>query len=187
MPGNHLRQAFSGKKVFITGHTGFKGTWLSQWLLDLGASVSGYSIDIPTEPSLFEAIGLETKIHHQFADVRDADRLTKSLQGEEPDFVFHLAAQPLVRTSYDDPKGTFETNVMGTVNVLEAIRRTPSVKVGVIVTTDKVYENFEWEFGYSQRFGIVHVDYETLKRTPKSSAYWYKNVIATNGACLTYR
>lgn len=136
-------KSFKGKRVLVTGHTGFKGSWLCEWLLSLGAQVSGYSIDVPTTPSLFETLGLKKRMNDLRADVRDYSALVKVFDEVKPEVVFHLAAQPLVRASYDDPKLTFDTNTGGTVNVLEAIRHSKSVKAAVIVTTDKVYENTE--------------------------------------------
>lgn len=130
------------RRVFVTGHTGFKGGWLCLWLSQLGAEVHGFALEPSTNPSLFEAARLRSRIASStFGDVRDAEALTKALRGASPDVVFHLAAQPIVRASYEDPVGTFATNVMGTVNVLEAIRGAPSVRAGVIVTTDKCYED----------------------------------------------
>lgn len=141
---------WKGKKVFLTGHTGFKGSWLCIWLLEMGAEVFGYSVDIPTTPSLFEEAGLENKVNHLVGDVRDYDFLLESFQTAKPDIMIHMAAQPLVRLSYDKPRETYETNIMGTVNVLEAVRNLPGVKSSVIVTTDKCYENREWEYGYRE-------------------------------------
>lgn len=141
---------WKGKKVFMTGHTGFKGSWLTIWLLEMGANVIGYSIDIPTNPSLFESAGLEEKITHIKGDVRNYDYLLQSIYDENPDIVIHMAAQPLVRLSYVEPRETYETNVMGTVNLLEAIRHTPTIKSTIIITTDKCYENKEWEYGYRE-------------------------------------
>jgi len=134
-------ETYKNLKVAVTGHTGFKGAWLSEWLLSLGADVYGYSIDIPTEPSLFEALSLEQRTQTVFADIRDYGRLEKFLVDCQPDIVFHLAAQPLVRSSYDLPKETFDTNIGGTINVLEAIRSIGNIPAAVIVTTDKCYEN----------------------------------------------
>ncbi len=145
-----IQKAYRGKRVLITGHTGFKGAWLSQWLLDLGAEVAGFSVDIPSNPSLFEVIGLEKRMRHKMGDIRDFESTLKFIQEFKPQAVFHLAAQSLVRPSYDDPKATFDVNVAGTVNVLEAVRRTPSVEACVVVTSDKCYENVEWEFGYRE-------------------------------------
>jgi CDP-glucose 4,6-dehydratase len=132
-----------GRRVFLTGHTGFKGSWLSLWLSDLGADITGYSLAPPTDPSLFESARVGQLVRHIEADVRDLDRLHAAMREARPEVVFHLAAQPLVRLSYDEPVETFATNVMGTVNVLEAVRRTGGVRSAVIVTTDKCYENQE--------------------------------------------
>lgn len=143
-------QTYKNKKVLITGHTGFKGGWLSVWLVESGAQVIGYSLEPPTDPSLFEAIGLQNRITHIIGDVRDEKRLTAVFNEYQPEFVFHLAAQPLVRFSYKEPKLTYETNIIGTVNVLECVRKTASVRVCVIVTSDKCYENKEWVFGYRE-------------------------------------
>lgn len=146
--GNEFLKCYQEKKVFITGHSGFKGGWLSAWLKVLGAQVMGYSADIPTTPSFFHAVGLENYIDHKVGDIRDQARLLATMQAFAPQFVFHLAAQPLVRASYREPRETFDTNVMGTLSVLEAVRQIPSVKVCVIVTTDKCYENKETQRGY---------------------------------------
>lgn len=134
-------QTYKGKKVFVTGHTGFKGAWLCEWLLGLGAQVTGFSLDIPTQPSLFESLGLADRLNDLRGDVRELGSLSKAMNEASPEIVFHLAAQALVRESYDDPIGTFATNIMGTANVLEAARFVDSVKAIVVVTTDKVYEN----------------------------------------------
>jgi len=136
-----LAETYAGRKVFVTGHTGFKGAWLSQWLATLGAEVTGYALDPPTEPSLFEAIQLGDRVRHVVADVRDRERLVAEVQAAQPSLIFHLAARALVRRAYEEPRDTFETNVMGTVNVLEAALASPSVRAVVIVTSDKVYEN----------------------------------------------
>ena len=143
---------YKGKKVLITGHTGFKGSWLTKILLDAGAIITGYSLAPPeNEESLFNLLELDKKIHHHaICDIRDLDKLSLIFRYEKPEIVFHLAAQPIVRTSYDEPVYTYETNVMGTVNVLECVRRTSSVKSFLNVTTDKVYKNNEWEWGYRE-------------------------------------
>jgi len=141
---------YEGRRVFVTGHTGFKGSWLTHWLLSLGAQVTGYSLDPPTEPSLFDELGLAGRIDHHIGDVRDLPHLREVMAAARPEIVLHLAAQALVRPSYDDPAGTFETNVMGSVNVLEAARHTPGVRAVVNVTSDKCYENREWEFAYRE-------------------------------------
>lgn len=138
-----LAEAYRGRRVFITGHTGFKGTWLAEWLAALGADVTGYALEPPTEPNLFDAIGLSERVRHVVADVRDRDRLVDEVDAARPSVIFHLAARALVRRAYEDPRDTFETNVMGTVNILEAARTCPTVRAVVIVTSDKVYENPE--------------------------------------------
>ncbi|WP_395548959.1 MULTISPECIES: CDP-glucose 4,6-dehydratase [unclassified Lacrimispora] len=147
---NEFSDFYKGKKVLVTGHTGFKGTWLSHLLVKAGASVTGYSLAPFTDPNLFEAAGLSRNVNSIIGDVRDLEHLKKVFAREEPEIVFHLAAQPIVRDSYKDPVYTYETNVMGTVNVLECIRLTPSVRSFLNVTTDKVYENREWEYGYRE-------------------------------------
>jgi len=141
---------YSGKTVFITGHTGFKGSWLALWLHSLGAHVIGFSLEPPTKPSLFETLGLSKQITHIIGDVRNFDALCTEMARHQPEFVFHLAAQPLVRLSYDEPVDTFATNIMGTINVLEAVRKTPSVRVCLCITSDKCYENREWVYAYRE-------------------------------------
>lgn len=146
-----LQAAFSGRSVFLTGHTGFKGSWLALWLTRLGARVSGYALAPCTTPSLFALAGIESALsRHVIADIRDAAALTSAMQAAAPEVVFHLAAQPLVRLSYREPATTWATNVMGTVNLLEAVRTCPNVKAVVVVTTDKCYENREWLWGYRE-------------------------------------
>lgn len=142
--------SFAGKRVFVTGHTGFKGAWLSAWLKHLGAEVRGYSIGIPTEPSLFELAGMAGDVDHVLGDIRDAARLSEALLSWQPDIVFHLAAQPIVSRSYADPLETISTNVMGAANVLEALRKLQRPCAAVIVATDKCYENVEWVWGYRE-------------------------------------
>lgn len=142
--------SWAGKKVFLTGHTGFKGAWLALWLRSKGASVSGYSLDVPTKPSLFEVAGIAKNMISQIGDVRDLEALQGAIRKCEPEVIFHLAAQSLVRDSYRDPLATYSTNVMGTANVLEASRSVPSLKAVVIITSDKCYQNMEWEKGYRE-------------------------------------
>jgi CDP-glucose 4,6-dehydratase len=146
---------YKGKKVLITGHTGFKGSWLALWLTELGAHVYGYALEPPTHPSLFELLGLEKVIEHELADIRDTERLKKCVYRIKPDIIFHLAAQTLVGKSYDDPFETIEVNTMGTVNLMEAVRQTRLALAMVLITSDKCYENKEWPFGYreSDRLG----------------------------------
>lgn len=141
---------YKGKKVLITGHTGFKGSWLCQILIGAGAEVTGYSLEPPTDPSLFVEAGIAEKINHVVGDIRDREKLMRVFEEVQPEIVFHLAAQPIVRESYKDPVGTYETNVMGTVNICEAVRQTASVKSFLNVTTDKVYKNNEWCWGYRE-------------------------------------
>lgn len=136
--------------MLITGHTGFKGSWLAIWLKELGANVVGYALDPPSQPNNFEATKLRGKITHIHGDIRDLEYLLEIFKKYQPEFVFHLAAQSIVRLSYDEPKTTFDTNVGGTVNVFEAVRKTPNVKVLVNVTSDKCYENREWIWGYRE-------------------------------------
>ena len=139
-----------GKTVLVTGHNGFKGTWLCKLLLRLGANVVGYSIDPPTNPNLFEISGIKDNIVNIYGDVRDLECLKKVFSEYKPEFVFHLAAQPIVRDSYSNPHNTYEINVMGTVNIMECVRVSPCVKSVVNVTTDKVYKNKEWCWGYRE-------------------------------------
>lgn len=141
---------YNNKKVFITGHTGFKGTWMCKALVMLGADVTGYALNPPTEPSLFKISKIDEQINSIIGDIRDLEGLKKAMSNAKPDIVIHMAAQPIVRDSYKDPVYTYETNVMGTVNICEAVRNTPSVKSFVNVTTDKVYLNKEWEWGYRE-------------------------------------
>ena len=142
--------AYRGRRVLVTGHTGFKGSWLTYWLLELGAQVTGFALEPPTDPALFTELRLAEKIDHHIGDVRDLSALREVMAAARPEVVFHLAAQPLVRASYDAPVETFETNVMGSVNVLEAARGVDSVRAIVNVTSDKCYENREWEFAYRE-------------------------------------
>ena len=141
---------WKGKKIFITGNTGFKGSWLSMWLESLEAQVTGYSLPPPTKPNLFESARVSNEINYIEGDVRDLDRLKSAIADNEPDVIIHMAAQPLVRHSYRYPLDTYSTNVMGTVNLLEAVREIKSAKVVVIVTSDKCYENKEWLHGYRE-------------------------------------
>jgi CDP-glucose 4,6-dehydratase len=148
---NMFQEIYKNKKVLVTGHTGFKGSWLVSWLLNLGADVAGYSISIPTTPSHFEELNIESKIKHFIGDIRNYEQFYAVVDEFRPEFIFHLAAQPLVRESYYDPKGTFEVNMSGTLNVLETIRHfSEVVKVGVIITSDKAYDNVEWLYGYRE-------------------------------------
>ena len=141
---------YQGKRVLVTGHTGFKGAWLCTWLRRLGADVVGYSLEPPTVPSLFETLGLRDEITHHLADIRDATRLQEVMHLYRPEMVFHLAAQPLVRRAHRQPRETFDINVNGTLNVLEAVLDVESVRVLLCVTSDKCYANRDWEWGYRE-------------------------------------
>ncbi len=141
---------WTGKKVFLTGHTGFKGSWLSLWLVEMGAQVKGYALEPNTNPSLFNEAKIAEKIYSEIGDIRDLSNLSRSISEFQPDILIHMAAQPLVRYSYQEPVETYATNVMGTVNVLESSRNCSSLKSIVSVTTDKCYENKEWPWGYRE-------------------------------------
>lgn len=141
---------YRGKRVLITGHTGFKGSWLSAWLLSLGAEVAGFALPPAYENSHFDLLRLAERMHHVEGDLRDDTAIGRAMAEVKPDIVFHLAAQALVRPAYADPKGTFDTNVGGAVNILEAVRNTPSVKTLVFITSDKCYRNVDWEWGYRE-------------------------------------
>lgn len=145
-----LLSFYKDKKILITGHTGFKGTWLCKILLMAGAEITGYALEAPTEPSLFELAGIKEQMNSIYGDIRDLEHLKKVFAETQPEIVIHLAAQPIVRESYKNPVYTYETNVMGTVNVLECVRLTPSVQSFLNVTTDKVYQNNEWDRGYRE-------------------------------------
>jgi CDP-glucose 4,6-dehydratase len=165
---------YGGTSVFVTGHTGFKGGWLALWLRSLGAEVTGYSLVPHTDPSLFEVARISEGINHVIGDVRDYDNLAKHMAESKPSVVFHLAAQAIVRESYLSPRETYETNVMGTVNVLEAVRRTDSVCACVVVTSDKCYENKEWAYSYRENDPMGgHDPYSSSKGCAElvSSAY----------------
>jgi CDP-glucose 4,6-dehydratase len=168
---------WKGKRVFITGHTGFKGSWLCLWLYKLGAQVTGYSLEPPTNPSLFELAKIGSLIESHTGDVRDREHLEKVITENKPEIVLHLAAQPLVRDSYKIPVDTYEINVMGTVNILEAIRtKGKTVRALVNVTTDKVYENREWLWGYRENEPLGGYDpYSNSKACSEQVTAAYRN------------
>lgn len=176
---------WQGKRVLITGHTGFKGSWLALWLQARGAEVAGYALPPATEPALFAEARVEQGMTSVTGDIRDLDLLLRMVRAHEPDVVFHLAAQPLVRESYRAPVETYAANVMGTVNLLEAVRQTEQVRVVVVVTTDKVYENHEWVWGYREtdRLG-GHDPYSSSKACAELvvSAYRDSFFSAANGS-----
>lgn len=172
---------FKDKKVFITGHTGFIGTWLSFWLHLLGAKIIGYSLPPPTNPSLFETINLKEKIIDITGDVRDGRHLQDSLLEHKPEFIFHLAAQPLVLASYRDPVDTITTNVMGSVNILESVRQTPSVKICINFTSDKCYDNHESDYAYSETDALGGFDpYSASKGASELLTSSYRNSFFKN-------
>ena len=181
--------AYKGKKVLITGHTGFKGSWLAAWLLELNAQVIGFAKDIPSEPSHFIAANLKKHIQDVQGDIRHRDALCQCLKETKPDIVFHLAAQALVRKSYADPVTTFESNMLGTLNVLEAIRATDSVQAAVLITSDKCYRNDEWVFGYRETDHLGGYDpYSASKGCAEIIAKSYFESFFKDGpACCTVR
>lgn len=167
---------YQGKRVLVTGHTGFKGTWLSRILVNAGAIVTGYSLKPPTDPNLFSIAGLDEKIVSVIGDIRDFKLLKKTFEDAQPEIVFHLAAQPIVRDSYKDPRYTYETNVMGTVNIMECVRLSPCVKSVLNVTTDKVYHNNEWYWGYRENEPLDGYDpYSNSKSCSELVTHSYKN------------
>jgi CDP-glucose 4,6-dehydratase len=141
---------YNKKRVFVTGHTGFKGSWLCTWLVEMGADVTGYSLEPPTEPAHFNELGLQKRMKDVRSDIRNANQVAREIAKARPEILFHLAAQPIVRASYDDPVTTYGTNVMGTVHVLEALRRQKGIRAAVIITSDKCYENVEQQKGYRE-------------------------------------
>ncbi len=167
---------YKGKKVFITGHTGFKGSWMTQVLLMAGAELTGFALEPPTQPSLYELCDTDVKIRSVRGDIRDLQQLERAFTEAQPEIVIHMAAQPIVRESYRSPVYTYETNVMGTVNVLECIRHTRSVKSFVNVTTDKVYKNREWEWGYRENEELGGLDpYSNSKACSELVTDSYRN------------
>lgn len=172
---------YRGKKVFITGHTGFKGSWMCEVLLLLGADVTGYSLKPPTNPALFDILSLKERVKSNIGDIRDLSHLMKCMQEAQPEIVIHMAAQPIVRESYQNPVYTYDVNVMGTVNVLEAVRLTESVKSFINVTTDKVYKNREWEWGYRENEELNGFDpYSNSKSCSELVTDSYKNSFFSN-------
>lgn len=172
---------YRGKKVFITGHTGFKGSWMCEVLLLLGADVTGYSLKPPTNPALFDILSLKERMKSNIGDIRDLSHLVKCMKEAQPEIVIHMAAQPIVRESYRNPVYTYDVNVMGTVNVLEAVRLTESVKSFINVTTDKVYKNREWEWGYRENEELNGFDpYSNSKSCSELVTDSYKNSFFSN-------
>lgn len=173
---------YKGKKVLVTGHTGFKGTWLCKILVNFGAEVTGYSLPAPTYPSLYDISGIDNKIDSVIGDIRDYEKLSKIFAEVQPEIVLHLAAQPIVRDSYKAPRYTYETNVMGTVNILECVRNNDCVKSFLNVTTDKVYLNKEWAWGYRENEELDGFDpYSNSKSCSELVTHSYKNSFFTDG------
>lgn len=173
---------YKNKKVFVTGHTGFKGSWLCKMLAYEGAIVTGYSIEPSTEPALFDVAKIEQDVNSVIGDIRDYSSLKKAFDEASPEIVFHLAAQPIVRDSYKDPAYTYETNVMGTVNILECVRNSNCVKSFLNVTTDKVYLNKEWEWGYREIDELDGYDpYSNSKSCSELVTHSYKNSFFSDG------
>ncbi len=176
------RSFYNGKRVFLTGHTGFKGTWLSRMLVNAGAIVTGYSLEAPTDPNLFALAGLEGKMTSIIGDVRDLKAMKAAFDAAQPEIVLHLAAQPIVRDSYKDPHYTYETNVMGTVNILECVRLSSCVKSVLNVTTDKVYHNNEWCWGYREDEPLDGFDpYSNSKSCSELVTHSYINSFFADG------
>lgn len=184
-----LLRAYRNRRVLVTGHTGFKGSWLCAWLLDLGANVAGMALPADTKPSLFEALGLADRLDSRIADIRDEKAVRGVIQDIAPEIIFHLAAQSLVRRSYADPIATFATNALGTAHVLDAARGVPSVRAVVVVTTDKVYDNREWEWPYREIDPLGGLDaYSASKAAAELvTAVYQKNLCRDKIAVATAR
>ena len=177
-----MQNFYKGKRVFVTGHTGFKGSWLCKILANWGADVTGYSLEPPTNPNLFEIADIKSDIKSVIGDIRDYDSLKKAFDEAQPEIVLHLAAQPIVRDSYKMPAYTYETNVMGTVNILECVRLSDCVKSFLNVTTDKVYENKEWQWGYRENEPLDGFDpYSNSKSCSELVTHSYKNSFFADG------
>ena len=173
---------YKGKRVLVTGHTGFKGAWMCRVLVDAGAILTGYSLEAPTQPNLFTLAGVEDNMTSIIGDVRDLAHLMEVFDQAQPELVLHLAAQPIVRTSYEQPVYTYETNVMGTVNILECVRTHPCVKSFLNVTTDKVYENKEWAWGYRENEPLDGYDpYSNSKSCSELVTHSYKSSFFQDG------
>jgi len=176
---------WKGKRVLVTGHTGFKGSWLSLWLKARGAEVCGYSLEPETSPNLFESLGLDRLVDSRIGDIRDLETLERAIRSFQPEIIFHLAAQSLVRRSYREPIDTYTTNIIGTINVLEMARRTGYARAIVVITTDKVYENEERDFGYSETDRLGGFDpYSNSKACAEMAISCYRNSFFSDGKTL---
>ncbi len=179
-----LKDFYEGKRVLVTGHTGFKGSWLCRILALAGAQVTGYALDPPTDPSVYHIAGIGETIKDIRGDVRDLEALRRAFDAARPEIVIHLAAQPIVRDSYKDPVYTYETNVMGTVNLLECARHSAELRSLLNVTTDKVYENKEWEYGYRETDRLDGYDpYSNSKSCSELVTHSYKKSFFSQGDC----
>ena len=180
---------YKGRRVFITGHTGFKGSWLAAWLSQMSATVCGFADCVPTSPSHFEAMHLEQHVQDMRGDIRDRDAVVRAMKEFRPDVVFHLAAQALVRKSYEDAPLTFEANMLGTLNMLEAVRQCPSVEAAVFITSDKCYRNDEWVWGYRETDHLGGDDpYSASKGCAEIIAHsYFKSFFKDGPACATVR
>jgi CDP-glucose 4,6-dehydratase len=183
MEGVVVKPSFwKGKRVLLTGHTGFKGSWMSLWLQAMGAQVSGYALAPPTNPSLFDIARVGDGMRSVIGDIRDLDKLQSAFAEHRPEIVFHMAAQPLVRYSYQNPVDTYSTNVMGTVHLLEAVRHSPGVRAVVNITTDKCYENREWDWGYRENEPMGGYDpYSNSKGCSELVSAAYRSSFFQNG------
>lgn len=176
------RTFFKGRKILVTGHTGFKGSWLCELLLLLGAEVTGYSLEPPTTPSLYQICDLERRMHSVYGDIRDLEKLQSVMRQTQPELVLHMAAQPLVRESYRRPAYTYDVNVMGTVNILECVRESDCVRSFLNITTDKVYRNREWEWGYRENEELNGYDpYSNSKSCSELVTSAYRNSFFSEG------
>lgn len=181
-------EVYAGKRVLVTGHTGFKGSWLGLWLWRLGALVTGFAAEPPSKPSAFEVMGLDQKVRDIRGDIRDLGQIQAAFEQTQPDFVFHLAAQALVRDSYDQPKATFDTNLGGTVNVLECLRCSPTAKAAVMITSDKCYANQEWVWGYRENDRLGGDDpYSASKACAEMACAAYAASFMTGKTCRLAR
>ncbi len=182
---NMFNNAYAGKRVFVTGHTGFKGSWLVEWLLSLGAEVGGFSLGLPSNPANSAVLAQEKRIRQYAGDVRDAAHLAGAVAKFRPQVIFHMAAQALVRPSYEDPAGTFATNAMGTLNLLEAVRAAPDVEAVVCITSDKCYRNDEWVWGYRETDHLGGEDpYSASKACAEIIAHSYFKSFFKNGPAM---
>lgn len=181
-PGSAFEGAYRGRRVLVTGHTGFTGSWLTSWLLALEARVSGIGLQPSTEPSLYKALSLEGRIDSHIEDIRDLTAMRHIIGGAKPEIIFHLAAQPLVSVAYDDPVDTFATNVIGTANILQVATEVPGIRAVVCVTTDKVYHNEEWAWGYRETDRLGGKDpYSASKAAAEIVASAYQQTVSQRG------